>query len=158
MAIAMYGTRVEADTYYDDIGLSGTWDLYTNTQKDKALQRATIQIDHLPFLGEKYNYTTQTRAFPRIVYSFRGEIVYDTDTSGNVIVPEAVRYAVYTQAKFLLDNASNSAVQALQAGIVSQSIGSTSETYDKDLLPLDLKTGICREAMELLKPYLLGGA
>lgn len=156
MAITSYGSLTEANTYFSDTEISGTWALYTENKRNKALQKATTQIDRLPFIGEKYNYT-QTRCFPRTLYTHRGQMFLDTNTSGAVIVPETVNHAVYIQAKFLLDNESNSAIQALQAGITSQSIGSTSESYDLSILPLDLKTGICRESMELLKPYILGG-
>ncbi|MFH0814312.1 MAG: DnaT-like ssDNA-binding protein [Pseudomonadota bacterium] len=156
MAITIYGTLEKANIYFDDIGLSDTWDLYTDTQKNRALARATKQVDNLHYAGEKYEYT-QARKFPRSLDCYRGQIYLDVDTDGNVITPIPVEEATYIQAKFLLDYADDAAINALNAGITSQSIGSTSESYDKAMLPIDVKSGLCRESLELLKPYLLGG-
>ena len=156
----MYGTLAEAETYFTD-ELSGTWGDYTDGQKTVALEEATRQIDRLQFKGEKYQWSpTQTLAFPR-VFNFNCQTIYfDEDlTNGGVVVPTDVEHATYLQAKHLLDVAigGDSTGQALRAGITSRSILSTSESYDKTLSPVDLKTGIHRDAMQLLEKYLLVG-
>lgn len=156
MTIEIYGSVENADTFFADIEVSGTWGSYNDTEKESALAKATVQIDRLPFVGMKYS-NLQVRQFPRLVYYNNRVLYLDVDLDGEVVVPEAVEHAVYAQAKFLLDYANDESIIAITKGITSQSIGATSESYNQDMLPIDPKTGICREAKELITPYLFVG-
>ncbi len=153
-----YGTLAKADTYFEN-DLSGTWAGYSTPNKNKARETATKQIDRLQLKGEKYQYApTQTLEFPRTFATMTGVLIFDEDlTNGGVIVPVDVEEASYIQAKFLLDaNAGKeTASSALLAGKTSVSIGSTSESFDKSLSPVDIKTGISKQAMNILEKYIL---
>lgn len=156
----MYGSLSEADTYFEN-DLSGTWDNYSDAQKTKALNKATEQIDRLKFAGEKYEIApTQTLQFPRVLYTVNETIYYDENLStGDIEVPADVEYATYMQAKHLLDTTlgGDETGNWVKKGITSMSILSTSESYDKSLSPVDVKSGVYRESMQLLEKYLVFG-
>lgn len=145
-----------ADSYFFPIDLTNLWDTYTDEQKAKAINLATKQINKLNFLGERYIFS-QELEFPRILY--QGDVVYyfDSDRNGNIQIPPDVLEACAIQAKFLLDSQNSVQIQSLKLGITSVSIGSTSESYDTNLLPIDIDTGLCRESFALLRKYIALG-
>ena len=155
--MAIYGTLSGANSFFSANDLSGLWATYTDANKNKALQRATEEIDTLSYKGEKYEHT-QDLSFPRVFYTQQRVIYFDLNTSGNVVVPPKIINTVYLQAKFLLETLSNDAIESIKYGISSRSIGSTSESYNLDRVSVfDLETELCREALRLIKPFLIIG-
>lgn len=152
----MYGSVSEADTYFSTYDFTGVWDSFSTSQKTAALNRATLMIDRLHFRGEKYQ-SDQDNAFPRIVYVNRRMVYFDENSDGEIVVPDRVKHAAYEQAKYMLSTQTDQSLIKLRQGITSISVGSTSESYNTDLLPEDLETGICRESQSLLENYLLVG-
>jgi len=153
----MYGSIVLADAFFEDYDFEGTWNGtggYTDVQKEKALEKATMQIDRLKFLGEKYDYD-QNNQYPRAYNDGQRTRYFDIDTDGNIETPENILHATYIQAKWLLDTKDNATIQALMFGITSISVCKTSQTIDSSLMPFNPKTGICSEAYELIKPYMM---
>ena len=154
--LPFYGTVDLADGYFEEVAVSDTWFSYSTAQKKAALKKATRDVDKLPLAGRKFDFI-QALQFPRVLdYDFK-QIIFDVTVAGQIVVPSTVLEAAYLQAKFILDSSDNDVVRAVKNGITSQSIGSTSESYDKSMLPIDFKTGICRESYELLVPYLATG-
>ena len=155
----MYGSLADADIYFATYDLTETWDDYTDADKTKALNEATRQIDRLKFRGEKYQWSpTQTLQFPRMVYANCKTIYLDEDPStGDVVVPEKIEHATYIQAKYLLDTikGDDDTGDAHKAGITSVSIGSTSESYDAATSPINLTTGLVRDAWEMIREFLV---
>jgi hypothetical protein len=148
----MYGTVAKADTFMADYDFQATWNTYTTSQKTKALKKATKQIDSLRFDGRKVSFT-QELEFPR----YRNDAIfkYRFDLGISTEIPTDVEEATYIQAKFLLDTVDNCVIQALHSGITQLSIGRTSQTIDKALLPVNLENGLCTEAYNKLKKYLI---
>jgi hypothetical protein len=150
----MYGSIAEADAYFEYNDFDETWANYTNSQKTKALTRATVLIDRLPLVGRRYEHD-QANEFPRIkCWGFRTDY-FDLATSGGVVIPDEVKEACYIQAKWLLDTANNCTIKALEMGITSISAGKTSQTIDMLYAPMNLTYGLCREAMELMKRFMI---
>ena len=156
----MYGTLAGANTYFSN-ELTGTWSNYSDPDKTTALETATKQINRLQFRGMKYQDSpTQTDQFPRIVSFGVHVIYYDEDTvNGGLKVPTDVEEATYVQAKYLLDYHKGDIPvgEMFLAGVTSVSIGSTSESYDKSMSPIDIESGIVRESFNLLRKYILRG-
>jgi len=154
----MYGSLTEADTYFVN-ELTDTWDNYTDAQKTRALEDATRTIDRLQFKGQKYEPSpTQTAQFPRVMVTVNHTIYFEENISaGEIQVPVDVEIATYVQAKYLLDKyiGGDDTGAAVLAGKTSVSIASTSETYDTSINPVDIKTGLVREAMQWLEQYIL---
>lgn len=156
----MYGTLSDADTFFEN-DLTGTWDNYTDAQKTKALNEATRIINQLHYRGEKYDYTPdQNDQFPRIEQTPTRTYYFDDDfDNGGVKVPTDVERAAYMQAKYLLDSIVGNlhgVAEKVRAGITSISTGGTSESYDKSASAVDVKTGLHRDAFNLLKKYMIG--
>lgn len=153
----MYGSIALANAFFEHYDLSETWETYSDALKTKALNKATTQIDRLPFVGKRYT-DDQDNEFPRIICENGVYHYFDSDPDdGSIVIPTKIYNATYIQAKFLLDTRSNPTVQALEMGITSISAGSTSQSLDNNILPLNPKTGICQEAEALLKPFLVIG-
>lgn len=152
----MYGSVVLADTYHAVHDLDGTWTLLTSGLKTQAMNKATVQVDRLVYAGRKES-INQTEQFPRIVFDGRKTYYFDLDESGGIVVPEKVLHATYEQAKFLMDTRTNQTICALKMGVAVQSQGRTSQTVDKDLMPMNTKTGLSREVEQLLQPFLIVG-
>ena len=151
-----YGSVVDADAFFDD-RVGSTWPNFTTPDKTKALTQATNQIDHLQFKGFRFIFT-QLLEFPRSFAGGTRSVIFDIDqTTGDVIVPRRVIEATYLQAKFILDQAlgGDQSGEQIRAGITSISIGGTSESYDKSISPVDIQSGILRDALFLLGQYLL---
>lgn len=83
----MYGTILEADSYFSTKTLDTLWANQSDDRKSAALERATILIDTLRFSGSKTS-TSQENQFPR-----------DGDTE----VPVAIERATYEVARAILD-------------------------------------------------------
>jgi hypothetical protein len=94
-----YATVEEADLLaLDDLGRAAAdWALATLDTKERALKRATREID--AYVGTTEKYATdpeQALAFPR---------VSDVDSSGAAIIPSKLKLATYLQAGYVLRNA-----------------------------------------------------
>ena len=156
MATIIYGSLADANEYFTETEPSGTWDTFNDTQKNAALVKATKQIDRLKYQGEKDDFQ-QVREFPRRFWENFFLFYFDLDPAGDVIIPPDVIEATFIQAKFILDSQDDERIQAITLGITSQSIGATSESYDKTLSPIDVKTRISTESEFLLDRFLIVG-
>ena len=156
----LYGSVSEADTYFADRDLEGKWSTFNTSQKSRSLQIATDLVDALEYDGEFFSGTDQTLQFPRIVHAFasRRSFVWDLNTSGTAVVPEDVKRATFEQARLLLIDKNDSLPAKIRRGLVSISVGLTSEGYGEHArLSIDRRTGLYREATRLLEKYLLRG-
>lgn len=156
--MSMYGSLDEANTYFLENDFEVEWEGFTNPRKIQALNRATQIIDELPLQGRKY-ITTQDNEFPR-TWHYQGiSTVWDQDLDTGVIeVPADVEHAAYWQARFMLMRnkaGSKTRYKAQKAGVTSLSVGSTSESYDLSKIGFDRETGLCEDAMRLIRKYLL---
>lgn len=91
-----YLTVAAADTLAAaDLGRFATgWSAATTDQKERALKRATRDIDAVAgYVGDRYS-TLQALLFPRSE---------DVNTAGSPIIPRGVERACYEQAIFILD-------------------------------------------------------
>jgi len=151
----MYSSIADADTYFDETDLSGTWATYTDDEKTKSMNLASRQIDRLAFQGQKYEFE-QLQEFPRLLRVDSGWIYWDQHPStGEIQVPELINEAVYLQAKFLLDNRDSDTITNQRLGITSESVGSTSQSYDFSNLSFDRETELNLQSKTLVQQYLL---
>jgi len=149
----MYGSLAEADIYFDDNDLSETWDTFSDTQKIKALNLATKQIDRFPLHGEKYD-DTQDNEFPRLYYNDGYKYYWNNNKDTGIIeVPENIKEATYIQAKFLLEYKDSNRIKAQKEGVTSLSVGSTSESYN--LTKLGVIQNLNRASYNIITRYLL---
>lgn len=84
---AMYGTVDEGDQYFNGKLYCQAWLDALSTDKTKAMQHATKQIERLRFKGMK-TVSTQVLEFPR---------------DGETVVPQNIRIACYEEALSLLE-------------------------------------------------------
>lgn len=155
--MAIYGSLADANTYHSTYDLTGLWAGYSDAQKTAALNRATLLIDRLQFVGERYD-EDQELSFPRMFDDGIKAIIIDTDrSSGAVIVPKDVEYATYEQAKFLLDTKDDEVIQKILNGVTSISVSATSESYDASKLPVSVETRLATEVYRMLKKFLIHG-
>jgi hypothetical protein len=153
--------------------LSGLDVLLAKSDDDMGilLFMASLEIDAaMPYQGVKYYTTTggggQVREFPRYQRvtgstSNAGVGVWDWDSATNAaVVPKQVKIACLYQANALCDSQFGKRLEAIRAGLASQSIGSMSESY---LKPSDLTggvsgSGLCDRAQRLMDKYRLRSA
>lgn len=133
------------------------WDALTTDDKDAYLRRATQLIDRQPLVGLKY-LTTQTLAFPRIIYSeYRdhspNEYAWGIEFYNSSILPDDIKYA-QVEIALSLCTGTSSRTQLQREGVKQFSLGSLSETYGGTS---ETKRIPSIEAKELLAPYLAGG-
>lgn len=149
------------------VGLAA-WGTATSEEKAKAATLATADIDSaMRYQGRKYD-QSQARAFPRLAYdgplplttypamtaaqAAAGE-VWDWDADQDAaIVPADVLLAHLYQSDWILSGGPAS-LDAAHRGLVSQTTGRLSETYDTAAPAA--ATGLCRRAWQLLKKYRL---
>lgn len=67
---------------------------------------------------------------------------------------DAIKKAICEQALYLIQTANNQRTRLIEQGVTSFSVEGLSESYDNS----KSKNKVCSEAMEYLKPYLLGCA
>jgi len=109
-------TLVEAENYFNNRPNSDLWLNLSNTEKEQAIQFATLKINSLPFVGSKLS-AEQPLEFPR---NFSPKM------------PDEIKYAVCEEAYALIQNSVHS--QNKMLGISSMTVGSSSVSYtNKDL-------------------------
>ena len=89
-----YVTLAEADTYFETVPDSTTWDNKTDDQKKRALISATRWIDSLNFYGDRCD-EDQALKWPRNNYE-----VDDVELACTAI-PKNIKYAEYELARAL---------------------------------------------------------
>lgn len=65
---------------------------------------------------------------------------------------DAVKKAIFEQALYLIQTANNQRARLIDQGVTSFNVEGLSESYDNS----KAKNKVCSEAIEYLKPYLLG--
>jgi hypothetical protein len=140
--------------------------------KQAALDEASWRVDTLRFQGRKYD-PAQRLEFPRVAYDSGAigfpvpqlrdprtltvpDVVWDWDADAKAaVVPAAVKRAVLYEADSIISGKRDAALDAQQAGLASQSIGSASETYRAPTAGAGGALSLCRQAMQLLQQYQL---
>lgn len=134
----MYGSVVDADSFFNLRLYTGVWDNSTTDLKTKALSQSSQRIDQLNFIGDKTD-SDQDAEFPR-----------DSDTE----VPRAIIEATYLCAIAFLEGVDTDK-EMNQARVTSQSIDTVKQTYDANQFPVWIASGIpSQEAWNKLRPYL----
>lgn len=136
--MAQYCTIDEAQEYFDGELETYDWDVSNDTQRNKALIKATRMIDNLNFAGAK-TVSTQELEFPR-----------DDDTE----VPTAIKYACAACAIMLLGGF-DIEKERNRINISSESFQGMSTKYN-NILPEHIEAGIPSSfAWDLLRPYIV---
>jgi len=92
-----YVTLAEADSYFETVPNSGTWDDKTDDQKNRAIISATRWIDSLNFYGDRCD-TNQALSWPRNNYHVdRVELTCSA-------IPAEIKYASYELARALAND------------------------------------------------------
>ena len=92
-----YVTLAEADSYFETVPDSTTWDNKTDDQKNRALISATRWIDNQVFYGDRCD-TEQALSWPRNNYHVdRVELTCS-------VIPADIKYATYELARALADD------------------------------------------------------
>ena len=104
-------TLNEANNYFNNRPNSDLWTNLSNSEKEQALQFATIKINCLPFVGSKLS-ANQPLEFPR---NFSPQM------------PNEIKYAVCEEALSVVENSVHS--QNKMLGISSMTVGSSSVSY-----------------------------
>ncbi len=92
-----YVTLAEADTYFETVPNSSTWDDKTDDQKNRALISATRWIDSLNFYGDRCD-NGQALKWPRNNYHVdRVELTCS-------LIPADIKYATYELARALAND------------------------------------------------------
>ena len=106
-------TLSEAENYFSGRPNSNPWSNLSDTEKEQALQFATLKINSLPFVGSKLS-AGQPLEFPR---NFSPQM------------PNEIKFAVCEEALSIIQNSVHS--QNKMLGITSLTIGSSSVSYTK---------------------------
>ena len=104
-------TLNEANNYFNNRPNSTSWSNLSNSEKEQALQFATLKINSLPFVGSKLS-PSQPLEFPR---NFSPQM------------PNEIKYAVCEEALSVVENSVHS--QNKMLGISSMTVGSSSVSY-----------------------------
>lgn len=92
-----YVTLAEANTYFETVPDSSTWDDKTDDQKNRSLISSTRWIDSLNFYGDRCD-TSQALSWPRNNYHVdRVELTCSA-------IPADIKYAVYELARALVND------------------------------------------------------
>ena len=92
-----YVTLAEANTYFETVPDSSTWDNKTDDQKNRSLISATRWIDSLNFYGDRCD-TSQALSWPRNNYHVdRVELTCS-------VIPADIKYATYELARALAND------------------------------------------------------
>ena len=92
-----YVTLAEANTYFETVPDSATWDNKTDDQKNRSLISATRWIDSLNFYGDRCD-NGQALKWPRNNYHVdRVELVCN-------LIPADIKYATYELARALAND------------------------------------------------------
>jgi hypothetical protein len=156
-----YLTLSDADAIAATLPLLDAYNAASTTAKQKALELASYRFDLArPYQGRKYEFDQQLE-FPRIP---RGTLstqnmmlppaqrinslfeVWDWDSTNNeAIVPALVKRAVLFEANSILAADRDRIVAAIHNGLVSQSVGSVSESY-RNYAAGETKPVLCSDA------------
>jgi hypothetical protein len=161
-----YLTATEADALAATIpALSSAWSAASGADKDKTLERASVEVDNgIPYQGRKYA-ADQVNQFPRVPYDATpGTSEFDRDPHASVwdwdddanepVVPGDVLLAVLLQADAILAGEREPRISAQHDGVVYDQTGSVAESYKQTEGP-GVTTGLCRGAWVLLRKYRL---
>ncbi len=157
-----YVTSAEMDAYVADRPDSAAWTGAGAGDKDDALKFSSKIVDSLLFIGKKYetDITIQPLQWPRLVKVRGGWRVADLDSSGDAVVPQAIKNAVFEEIIARLTT-TNDARRALQeGGVKSFKLSDLSETFDSSMQGGGVRGTPLRswEAYRFLEPYLsMGG-
>jgi len=92
-----YVTLAEADSYFETVPNSSTWDDKTDDQKNRSIISATRWIDSLNFYGDRCD-TEQALSWPRNNYHIdRVELTCSE-------IPADIKYATYELARALAND------------------------------------------------------
>lgn len=159
-----YVTLDEAEQYFSERLYTDEWDNADAATKEKALLMACKRIERLQFRGMKADPENQTLQFPRALPA-TGTVLWNSERRFNDLqypfgynfgyivqekVPEEVKQAQCEEALALLKYGNSSRIKLQEQNVESVDIGSVSEQYT------GLDRLLSKEAIELLRPYLVG--
>ena len=126
----MYGTLVDAETYFANRLHVDAWDDETDANKTKALNESQTRIDLLKFRGTE---VTEGTVFPRY---------YGEAADGSETIPDNIKNAGYECAFALLDGVDPEFEQENLA-VSSESYSSVRTSYARNQgVPEHLQSGI----------------
>ncbi len=139
----MYGTLIDAETYFTNRLHIGAWSDETDANKTIALNESQNRIDLLNFTGEE---VTEGTVFPRY---------YGDESDGTEIIPENIKIAGYECAFALIDGVDPEFEQENLA-ISSEAIVGVRTSYSRNQgVPEHFRSGIpSAYAWRFLQQYL----
>ena len=150
-----YVTLAEADTYFETVPDSTTWDNKTDDQKKRALISATRWIDSLNFYGDRCD-EDQALKWPRNNYE-----VDDVELACTAI-PASIKYAEYELARALANDTDAITGTTGKDGNFSEvQLGDLQVKYNTDSQgtgSINNILDVYRWLQSYLGAYLLGGA
>jgi len=160
--MAEYVTSAQVDSYVADRPDSTAWTGATAGDKEDALKYSSKIIDSLLFVGKKYetDVTTQPLQWPRQIKTRHGWRIADLDSSGDAVVPQAIKDAVCEEILTRLSTVNSKRRQLQAGGVKSFKISEISETFDGSFQGGGVKgTPLWSwTAYHFLEPYLATGA
>jgi hypothetical protein len=150
-----YVTLEDADTYFETVPDSTTWDDKTEDQKTRAIISATRWIDVLSFYGDRCT-ETQALRWPRDEYTVDG---IDLVCS---LIPEPIKVATYELARALANDTDAITGSTGTSGIYDEvKLGDLQVKYNKS----SQTSGVINNVFDVypwlqsyLGPYCMGGA
>ena len=133
----IYASVSEADEYLFPRPEFKRWVEFSEIEKEKFLETATIKIDTLKFNGRKTD-ISQENEFPR---------------NGCEVIPKSVKYACIEEAYSIAVDENEERRKLISAGVTSFSLGDLSESY-KESVDNFFLSALCRN---FLNRYLGGG-
>lgn len=144
-----YGTLEEADAYFESRLNSASWTALTDDAKEHLLISATLYIDNIRFVGDKYKQYSvghaeyQRLQWPRVppncdeyMLGIAHLMKYDgreewVNNAGNPIIPEKLKFAQFEQALYLLVNQKliEARIAIQKTGVISARTGNVEEKY-----------------------------
>jgi hypothetical protein len=141
----------DANEYFTTVLGGESWFKQSESNRCKALIKATKVIDSLNLRGQKYDLYTQKLQFPRI-YNIRP--VQNHLLDNDSIVPDAVIYACCEEALSLLESLEDPTTDLRrdrqQQGVIECEYGDSREKYSGKVSSKKL---LSDEAIDLLKGY-----
>jgi len=150
-----YVTLAEANTYFETVPDSSTWDDKTDDQKNRAIISATRWIDALSFYGDRCT-ETQALKWPREDYKVDGIAWVCT------AIPASIKVATYELARAFANDTDAITGSTGTTGLYEQvELGELKVKYkDSSMTP-----GMVNNVFDLypwlqtyLGPYCMGGA
>jgi hypothetical protein len=150
-----YVTLADANTYFQTVPDSATWDNKTDDQKNRAIISATRWIDVLSFYGDRCS-ETQALKWPREDYKVDGIELACT------LIPVGIKVATYELARALANDTDAITGTTGTTGLYDQvELGELKVKYkDSSMTP-----GVINNVFDVypwlqsyLGPYCIGGA